>query len=118
MSVKPETDLASVRAVLLGERDELMETLSQVRSDAEGERPDSPDGIGETEHLAHAEQVDLSERVATLTEESLRNVTDALARIDSGSYGICTSCGGPVGEARLDALPSAELCIECQGRRG
>lgn len=37
----------------------------------------------------------------------------ALTRIDEGVYGICTSCGERIGEARLQALPFAERCVEC-----
>ncbi len=40
-------------------------------------------------------------------------VTAAIARIDEGSYGICTSCGKDIGEERLAAKPEAALCIEC-----
>ena len=48
-------------------------------------------------------------------------VDAALARLDAGTYGTCTSCGGPIGAERLEALPAAALCIDCQravtGRR-
>ncbi|WP_022887045.1 TraR/DksA family transcriptional regulator [Glaciibacter superstes] len=37
----------------------------------------------------------------------------ALARIDDGTYGICTRRGEVIGRARLEARPAAELCIDC-----
>jgi len=37
----------------------------------------------------------------------------ALARIDDHTYGCCTRCGNPIGAARLQARPAAELCIDC-----
>ncbi|KTE76032.1 TraR/DksA family transcriptional regulator [Sphingopyxis sp. A083] len=40
-------------------------------------------------------------------------VTAAIARIDEGSYGICTSCGKEISAERLAAKPEAALCIEC-----
>ena len=40
-------------------------------------------------------------------------VTAAIARIDEGSYGICTSCGKDIAAERLAAKPEAALCIEC-----
>ncbi len=43
----------------------------------------------------------------------LRLIDRALARLEDGSYGDCVHCGKPVGEGRLNALPYAELCIEC-----
>jgi RNA polymerase-binding transcription factor len=44
----------------------------------------------------------------------LADVEAALARIDSGAYGVCESCGGPIGEARLEAMPDATLCVACK----
>jgi RNA polymerase-binding transcription factor DksA len=38
----------------------------------------------------------------------------ALARVESGGYGVCESCGGPIGEARLEAMPDATLCVICK----
>ena len=41
---------------------------------------------------------------------------NALARIDDGSYGVCVSCGQPIGKARLQAFPRATLCVACKQR--
>ena len=38
----------------------------------------------------------------------------ALARVETGSYGVCTACGVVIPAARLDASPEAERCITCQ----
>lgn len=117
MSIVDDVQITSAREELLSERDDLLATLAQCRSTADGERPDAPDGMGETEHLSHAEQVELTSRVASMTEEALANVEAALERIEAGTYGTCVGCGGPVGEARLEAIPAAALCVECQGTR-
>jgi RNA polymerase-binding transcription factor len=47
-------------------------------------------------------------------KDHLAEVNKALQRIDEGTYGICTNCGKPIMFERLDALPEAELCIDCQ----
>jgi RNA polymerase-binding transcription factor len=44
-------------------------------------------------------------------------VLAALARIDDGSYGRCTDCGGPVPEPRLEARPATSRCVPCQTKR-
>ena len=41
---------------------------------------------------------------------------NALARIEDGSYGVCASCGQPIGKARLQAFPRATLCVACKQR--
>lgn len=43
----------------------------------------------------------------------VRAIRAALSRLDSGSYGICMTCGDPIAPARLEALPYAVQCIEC-----
>jgi len=56
--------------------------------------------------------------VAFQTAQSHRaavaQITAALNRIAGGTYGRCTRCGRQIAHARLEALPSAAACIECQ----
>jgi DnaK suppressor protein len=49
--------------------------------------------------------------------ETLEDVERALAKLDEGTYGACESCGRPIGEARLEAMPAARYCIECASGR-
>ena len=44
----------------------------------------------------------------------LRNIEEALVRIDKGTYGVCRECGERIAEARLNAIPWARLCIKCK----
>jgi len=48
---------------------------------------------------------------------SLRDVDDALKRIDAKSYGLCEECEALIPSARLGILPHARFCIECQSKR-
>jgi DnaK suppressor protein len=43
----------------------------------------------------------------------LREIAAALKRIDEGDYGTCENCGEPINPRRLEADPTARLCIEC-----
>jgi DnaK suppressor protein len=51
-------------------------------------------------------------------EQHLAAVEAALGRLDAGTFGTCTNCGRPIAEGRLEALPWAALCIECQRTSG
>ena len=51
------------------------------------------------------------------SEHVLAAIDAALKRIDEGTYGICTNCGRQIAEERLEALPWATLCIDCQRDR-
>jgi DnaK suppressor protein len=46
----------------------------------------------------------------------LRDVLAALRKVDEGSFGACERCGEDIAERRLEALPFARYCIECQRR--
>ena len=48
---------------------------------------------------------------------SMRDVDDALKRIDAGSYGLCEDCEQLIPTARLSVLPHARFCISCQSKR-
>lgn len=47
----------------------------------------------------------------------IRKIDEAIERIEKGTYGICESCGEPIGVKRLDARPVTTLCIECKTRQ-
>jgi DnaK suppressor protein len=49
-----------------------------------------------------------------MKSQSLGRIDEALRRLDQGTYGICTECEGEIAEARLQALPFAPLCRDCQ----
>jgi len=50
----------------------------------------------------------------TNARRRLREIDQALQRMEEGAYGICAVCGQPIDEARLEAFPSAITCIRCQ----
>jgi RNA polymerase-binding transcription factor DksA len=58
-----------------------------------------------------AQQRDLALRDSERAQ--LRLVEDALERLAAGTYGTCRSCGRPVGDERLAAIPWAATCIDC-----
>jgi len=79
------------------------------------------DGVGYSNHMADVgtevfEQArDVS--VARQLKRSLEDVERALSKFDDGTYGICETCGTIIELARLEALPSARMCLHCQSRR-
>ena len=58
------------------------------------------------------QELDQAEASRDLSE--LRTLDTACARMDEGSYGICSNCGQDIGFERLRANPGAERCIQCQ----
>ncbi|MEU8803461.1 TraR/DksA C4-type zinc finger protein [Spirillospora sp. NPDC048819] len=48
---------------------------------------------------------------------TLEEIDAALGRLDAGTYGMCEDCGEPVPAGRLEILPYARRCVQCQQRR-
>jgi DnaK suppressor protein len=46
---------------------------------------------------------------------ALGDIEAALARVESGEYGRCTSCGEQIPSVRLEAMPAATVCVTCKG---
>jgi DnaK suppressor protein len=47
--------------------------------------------------------------------QEVRQIREALRRIEEGSYGVCAQCGEMIAPKRLEALPTATKCISCAG---
>ena len=84
-----------------------------VESAKGGATDDEHDAEGATIAFERAQAMALLEETRTQVEA----LDTALARVDTGSYGVCESCGQDIAPERLAARPSATLCITCASRR-
>ena len=102
-------DLDAIRRVLLDERARLVEEI--------GEAIVAPGQMTYGSQAAAASQVFAQQRDLALrdrADQQLELVTEALARLDDGTFGTCVRCGRPIAPDRLEALPWAARCIDCQ----
>jgi RNA polymerase-binding protein DksA len=111
----PPPDAAPVdpRPVLEAERARLRDEI------AEGITP--PDTMTYGSQAAAASQVFAQQRDLALrdrNQQHLAQVEAALARLDAGAYGDCAKCGQPIAQERLEAIPWAAFCIDCQRTAG
>ncbi|MEO7663546.1 MAG: TraR/DksA C4-type zinc finger protein [Candidatus Limnocylindrales bacterium] len=86
-----------------------------------GEPIEGPDQMTYGSQAAAASQVFAQQRDLALRDREriqLRLVEEALARLDSGTYGTCVECGKPTGNERLEAIPWAATCIDCARTTG
>jgi RNA polymerase-binding protein DksA len=67
--------------------------------------------LGDTATAMHDRSLDYT--LEDNEEHLLAAIDAALTRIDDGTYGTCTNCGRQIAIERLEALPWAELCIDC-----
>jgi len=108
-----DTSHAPLRAQLQEERERL---LAQLRKLGHGPDPDLTfdEGFADSSQVT-AERGELEALTGTLSE-TLGEIETALHKLDEGTYGRCESCGGPIPEARLEAMPAARLCITCASK--
>jgi len=102
------------RAALLRDRAGLLAGLEDMAIRA-------PEPMTYGSQAAAASQVFEQQRDLALrdhTRTALEVIDAALARLDAGTYGLCTTCGRPIGAERLEALPAAAQCIDCQRTQG
>lgn len=104
--------ITSMREVLVKRRDALRKILAGDLSVLKEFRNTSTgDLIDAALDSAHDE---ISSQLAEVESRELAATENALERIRTGQYGICERCGCNIPMARLNALPYATLCINCQ----
>ena len=112
-----------------GFREALLEEKTRVEAAIQNLQAENSGNLAEEagEEMAHdladtATETYDRELDYTLEENSehvLEEIEAALKRIEDDTYGVCSNCGKPIPEERLEALPWATLCIDCQrGREG
>jgi len=71
----------------------------------------------EGEQCSDALMLGMDIALLELETETLRGIDVAIARLEAGTYGLCADCGEPISETRLQALPFATACRDCQAVR-
>ena len=107
-AVAPKLNLAPIRKQLLAMREDLRRTVR------------NQEGLDTSDNGDSVDQASLSIEKELLFELSdnerltLDQVEAALRKIEKGNYGLCESCQKPISKPRLEALPFARYCINCQ----
>jgi RNA polymerase-binding transcription factor len=112
-------EIAELRETLVSDttrlRDEIRAAEAEIgqllREGGEGAGNDQADVGSNTFERDHEMSMAKNARA------NLELVEAAVKRIDEGTYGVCESCGNPIGKMRLQAFPRATLCMECKQRQ-
>ena len=111
-----KADAKRSKKMLIEERDRL---ISSIRNIEEASRTESGHDNG-ADLSSFAEtgtdnfNLETALNIAGTESKRLRDVMDALLRIEKGTYGICEGSGKPIPLKRLEAFPSARYCVEYQ----
>lgn len=106
--------IEETREKLLHRRDEILAIVNAAERHI-GHRSEPLDRDS-GERALELENLDALFAIDRETRLELRQISDAIERIENGQYGFCDECGTAISAARLAALPYADTCIDCAER--
>jgi DnaK suppressor protein len=112
-------EVAEVEADLRAEVDRLRKDVASADSALADLLRDAGDGAGDDQADAGSKNFEREHEmsIANNARDMLVQSERALGRIAAGTYGICESCGEPIGKARLQVFPRATLCMSCKQKQ-
>ena len=108
----PKPKLAHYRKILEKKAEEVRRSMSAQKAAQVVARLDVPSDEGDLSQQHHEEWIFLNRN--TIDMKLLREISDALHRMDQEHYGVCLECEEPISTKRLDAVPWARYCVTCQ----
>ncbi|NGZ01467.1 MAG: hypothetical protein CV090_00250 [Nitrospira sp. WS238] len=104
--------------ILLGKRQEIIkeieESLGQSLTEDQQRRLESARDVGDQALMDLERELGIS--LMEMRNRRRQSIDEALRRLHEGTYGVCAECGIEISEKRLQAVPFAKLCVECQSR--
>ena len=112
-------ELRDLRAEIEADIAQLRSEITDAEAELVGLMRDAGDGAGDDQADAGAKTFEREQEIslANNAREMLEQNLHALERLDNGSYGVCESCGNPIGKLRLQAAPRATLCVTCKTKQ-
>ena len=108
-----------LQRMLLGKRQEIIReiegNLGQSLTEDQQRRLESARDVGDQALMDLDRELGIS--LMEMRNRRRQAIDEALTRLNEGTYGICAECGIEVSEKRLEAVPFAKLCVQCQSRQ-
>jgi len=106
-----ESQKEHFRGILKNWRSELMEEVDRTVSHMKDEAANFPDPA---DRATQEEEFSLELRTRDRERKLIKKIESTLELIDQDEYGFCDACGVEIGIKRLEARPTATLCIDCK----
>jgi len=106
-----DAQLAHFRTILSNWRQELMEEVDRTKEHMQTELENYADP---NDRASQEEEFSLELRTRDRERKLLKKIQKTIDLIDKDDYGYCTACGVEIGIRRLEARPTADLCIDCK----
>lgn len=108
----------ALQQMLMRKRQEILkeieDTLGQSLTEDQQRRLESARDVGDQALMDLDRELGIS--LMEMRNRRRQAIDEALTRLNEGTYGICAECGVEISERRLEAVPFAKLCVECQAR--
>lgn len=123
VAVFSKRDLPHFKKLITERRQQLLDKLDKMKETALEKSYQDYTGDHSTYSFHMADQgTDAQERekaflLASREGRYLTYLERALQMIEEGTYGYCQECGNPIAKARLEAVPTAKLCIACKSKQ-
>ncbi len=106
-----EKQLAHIEEILLAWRQSLMEEVDRTVTHMKDEAANFPDPA---DRASQEEEFSIELRTRDRERKLIKKIEDALQRLREDEFGYCEACGIEIGLRRLEARPTATLCIDCK----
>lgn len=116
-------ELADFKKLILKVKDAMVEDIKHISEDTlkKSQKDASGDISGYTYHMADVAtdtyDREFSVGLASNERQMLYELSDALKKIEDGTYGVCEECKSLIAKNRLKAVPYARLCVRCQEKK-
>jgi DnaK suppressor protein len=108
----------ALQQMLMRKRQEILKeiegSLGQSLTEDQQRRLESARDVGDQALMDLDRELGIS--LMEMRNRRRQAIDEALTRLNEGTYGICAECGVEISERRLEAVPFAKLCVECQAR--
>jgi len=116
--VSAAIDVEHFRKRLLDDRSRAQGALDYLHEENPGSMEDETQEIPSDNHPGDVATITLDREIDYTLEENeerlIAEIDTALQRIEDGTFGMCASCGQPIGAERLEAVPYTTQCIDCK----
>jgi len=114
-----DAEVAELQQELTAEAAELRAEIAASELAVSGLMRDSGDGAGDDQVDAGTKNISREHELslAANARDMLAQTERALARMAETGFGLCESCGEPIGKARVQAFPRATLCVQCKQKQ-
>ncbi|MDN5939098.1 MAG: RNA polymerase-binding protein DksA [Salinisphaera sp.] len=99
------------RRILLHWKQELMQEVDRTMHHMQDEAANFPDP---TDRATQESEFSLELRTRDRERKLIRKINEAITNLDRDEYGYCETCGTEIGIRRLEARPTATLCVDCK----